>query len=108
MARLSEEAAPVVRDAWAPLSNLWRLGIPAMPSWARATALAGLAAISVGAGTFMFNFNTSRTAEPGVTRTPVRLVRDDRARMRESYQLLQALGRDDGYILAADVVYEKP
>src|SRR5437879_250467 len=35
MARLSEEAAPVVRDAWAPLSNLWRLGIPAMPSWAR-------------------------------------------------------------------------
>jgi anti-sigma factor RsiW len=112
MARLAEEPMPGrvpakwVADSWAPISNLWSFRMPVMPTWARATALAGLAAFSVSAGTFMFN--TNRAPEKSLASSRMQLVRDDRARMRESYQLLQALGRDDGYILAADVVYDRP
>jgi hypothetical protein len=72
-----------------------------VPNWARATALAGLAVASLSAGTLL----VQRTPDVNPTRPPVNLVlQEDRARVRESSQLLQALGRDDGYILAADIV----
>jgi anti-sigma factor RsiW len=101
MARLRETPAPAPRMAWPSLGRL--IALPAMPMpmpvWARATALAGLAVLSVSAGSIVMN----RTQDVVPSPSPTRLVQDDSAWVRESSQLLQALGRDDGYILAADV-----
>jgi anti-sigma factor RsiW len=100
MARLRESPRPVVRSPWASLADLFSPRVPMLPAWARATALAGLAVASVSAGTLLMQ------REPDVTppRPPVTLaLQEDRARVRDASQLLQALGRDDGYyILAAD------
>jgi anti-sigma factor RsiW len=103
MARLQPRSAPSLWAPWLSLERIWPVGGSMMTPWARATAVAGLAAISIGAGMHLFNANRTPADIAGPTQ---RLVRDDHARMRESYQLLQALGRDDGYILAADVVDE--
>jgi hypothetical protein len=56
----------------------------------------------LGAGSLLMQQPADVTPTP--TSMPLTLVQDDRARVRESSQLLQALGRDDGYILAADFV----
>jgi anti-sigma factor RsiW len=103
MAQLRAKPAPSTHLGWSWMAEMLTLRAPAMPSWARATALAALAVVSAGAGSMFFN----RPQEmPQVAVRPAALVSEDHARMRESYQLLQALGRDDGYILAADVVDE--
>jgi anti-sigma factor RsiW len=97
MARLQQAPAPTPRLNWPGFAELFRM--PA-PVWARATALAAVAAVSVTAGSLMVNQGQDSSAPP----PPTRLVQEDSARVRESSQLLQALGRDDGYILAADFV----
>jgi anti-sigma factor RsiW len=100
MARLRDVPAPSARAAWPSFAELFTPRGPMMPAWVRATALAGLAVVSVSTGTLLMQ----RTPELPTSVPPPRLVLEDRARVRESSQLLQALGRDDGYILAADIV----
>jgi len=102
MARLRETPRPVARPAWGFVSELFTPRVPMVPSWTRATALAGLAVASVSAGTLLM-----QRAPEAITpvRQPARVaLQEDRARVRDASQLLQALGRDDGYyILAADI-----
>jgi anti-sigma factor RsiW len=104
MAQLRDIPAPAAPMAWPSLAELFPFRAPLMPTWARAAAVAGLTAVTLTAGTFMFQ----RTQAPMAATSPVQLVQDDRARLYESSQLLQALGRDDGYILAADFVDWNP
>jgi anti-sigma factor RsiW len=98
MARLKDVPAPAPRVPSAWFSALLPLRMPVVPTWARATALAGVAVAAVSAGTLMVH----RPEEVNHPTPTVQLAQDDIARVRESSQLLQVLGRDDGYILAAD------
>jgi anti-sigma factor RsiW len=104
MARLTQAPVPSRPLAWPSITDLLSLRAPLVPSWARAAALAGLAVVSLTAGSLL----SSREEEVPAPTTQMHLVQDDRARLRESSQLLQALGSDDGYILAADFVDWRP
>jgi anti-sigma factor RsiW len=100
MARLREMPSPSPRVAWPSLANLFGPRLAPIPVWARATACACVLAGSIGVGSLMMHGGQNSAN----LNRPVQLAQDDTARVRESSQLLQALGRDDGYILAADVV----
>jgi hypothetical protein len=99
MARLQEVPVPAT-SVWSSLGTIFSFPRPVVPVWARATALAGLAIASLSVST-QFATQVEDVNQPVAHQ---QLAQEEYARIRESSQLLQALGRDDGYILASDIV----
>jgi anti-sigma factor RsiW len=100
MAQLRQLPAPQSPMRWPSISRLFAPPMSMVPNWARVTAVAGVLIASVTGGTLMFQ----QSQEVDSSQQPRLVVQEDYALVRESSRLLQLAGRDDGYILAADIL----